>query len=95
MLINKQAKAEQDLIDIWLYTFSEWGELQADKYLDEMEAGLRLLAENPNIGVDFSFIRAGYKRFVINHHLIFYQIKSNNLEIVRVLHESMDIQQQL
>ena len=31
--VHKQTKAEQDLIDIWLYTFYEWDEKQADKYL--------------------------------------------------------------
>lgn len=35
--IVKQALADQDLVDIWLYTFSEWGEKQADKYLDDMD----------------------------------------------------------
>ena len=29
-----QAQAEQDLLEIWLYTFNEWGEQQADIYLE-------------------------------------------------------------
>jgi len=29
--IIKQALAEQNLVEIWLYTFNEWGEQQADK----------------------------------------------------------------
>ena len=45
--ILKQAQAEQDLVEIWLYTFNEWGEYQADKYLDELNAAIRLLAEQP------------------------------------------------
>ena len=32
--VFKQALAEQDLVEIWLYTFNEWGEKQADKYLE-------------------------------------------------------------
>ncbi len=28
--IIKQTLVEQDLIEIWLYTFKEWGEQQAD-----------------------------------------------------------------
>jgi len=61
MRINIQSKAEQDLIDIWLYTFSEWGESQADKYLDEIDEGLNLINGNPEIGLDYSFIRQGYR----------------------------------
>ncbi len=92
MRINKQAKAEQDLIDIWLYTFAEWGEIQADKYIDEIEAGLELIKENPEIGVNCEFIRKGYKRFIIGHHLIFYnRSHQNSLDIIRVLHENMDV----
>ncbi|PCH61696.1 MAG: hypothetical protein COC05_00600 [Gammaproteobacteria bacterium] len=45
--MNKQPLAEQDLINIWLYTFKRWGEIQADKYLDELEQGIKLLASQP------------------------------------------------
>ncbi len=31
-----QSQAEQDLLEIWLYTFNEWGAPQADTYLDEL-----------------------------------------------------------
>ena len=47
--IIKQAQAEQDLLDIWLYTFSEWGEKQADVYLDNLSEALALLADQPLI----------------------------------------------
>jgi len=47
--IYKQTQAKQDLIDIWLYTFEQWGEAQADTYLDDLEAALLLLAEQPLI----------------------------------------------
>ena len=42
--IIKQALAEQDLIEIWLYTFHEWGEKQADNYIDDLDAAIKLLA---------------------------------------------------
>ena len=38
------AQAEQDLLDIWMYTFNEWGEQQADDYLDELDTAIQLLA---------------------------------------------------
>ena len=91
IVINKTARAEQDLLDIWLYTFRTWGEVQADRYLDELDLGIRLLAENPNLGSDYSHICDGYRRFSINYHRVFYRFVDESLEIVRVLHESMDI----
>lgn len=49
-VIHKQALAEQDLVNIWLYTWHEWGEAQADAYLDELERAMQLLVEQPSLG---------------------------------------------
>lgn len=95
MIVNKSARAEQDLLDIWLYTFHAWGETQADRYLDELDQGIRLLAENPKLGTDYGEICDGYRRFSINYHRVFYRPTNESLEIVRVLHESMDIDTRL
>ena len=89
--INQSARAEQDLVDIWLYTFRTWDEVQADRYLDELDQGIRLLAANPNLGSDYGHIGAGYRRFSINHHRVFYRFLNDSIEVVRVLHEGMDI----
>lgn len=89
--IVKRARAEQDLIDIWLYTFERWGEAQADAYLDELGQGIANLARTPKIGVDYSQIRPGYRRYGINRHRIYYRLTETAVEIVRVLHESMDV----
>ncbi len=48
----KSQKAETDFIDIWLYTHTEWGAKQADIYLDELNAGIKLPTENPDLGAD-------------------------------------------
>lgn len=50
--IHVHGSAESDLIDIWRYSFEQWGELQADKYLDELDSGIRKLADNPAIGIE-------------------------------------------
>jgi toxin ParE1/3/4 len=91
MVVNTSARAEQDLLDIWLYTFRAWGVVQADRYLDELDQGIRLLSENPNLGSDYGQICVGHRRFSINYHRVFYRFVDDTLEIVRVLHESMDI----
>ncbi len=91
MVVNKSARAERDLLQIWLYTFRTWGEVQADRYLDELDQGIRLLAENPSVGSDYGHVCDGYRRFSINYHRVFYRFAGDSLEIVRVLHESMDI----
>ena len=61
--------------------------------MDEIE----YLAENPKNGLDFNQIRKGYFRSRVKSHFIFYRIsvKSAEIEIIRILHQQMDIDSQL
>jgi len=90
--IVKTAEAEQDLINIWLCTDQNWGDEQADKYLVGHEQGFKLLAESALL----CRLRSGFIRPVRihhhAHHLIIYQMLPGSINIVRVLHESMDIE---
>ena len=46
----KKPLAEADLKHIWLYSFRNWGETQADYYLQQLDAGLQRLVDNPKLG---------------------------------------------
>ena len=94
-LVLKKALAEKDLIDIWIYTFNEWGEIQADKYLDECAAAFNLLAEQPLQCRERSEFSPPVRILHHAHHLVVYQTIENGINIVRVLHESMDVDSQL
>jgi toxin ParE1/3/4 len=59
--IHVHRSAESDLIDISGYSFEQWGGLQADKYLDELDSGIRKLADNPEIGMKRDYVRDGYR----------------------------------
>ena len=59
--IHIHGSAESDLIDVWRYSFEQWGELQADKYLDELDSGIRKLADNSEIGMKRDYVRDGYR----------------------------------
>lgn len=89
--------AIQDLENIWLYTFENWSLEQADRYFNLIIDEIEYLAQNPDSGNDFSFIRKGYFRSKIKSHYIFYRIDKKNkfLEIIRILHQSMDIENRL
>ena len=90
--ISKQA--EIDLENIWLYTFEEWSINQADHYLDLMMDEIEYISQNPKSGKDYNEIRKGYFRSRVKSHFIFYRInfKEENLEIIRILHQKMDIE---
>lgn len=93
--IVKRPLARKDLIGIWLHTCEVWGEEQADKYLDELDAGIALLRDHPRLGRARDDVRQGYRSLAINQHVIFYTMQSDVIRIVRVLHARMDPDSQL
>ncbi|WP_187477907.1 type II toxin-antitoxin system RelE/ParE family toxin [Amniculibacterium sp. G2-70] len=90
-------EAKNDIEKIWLYTFENWSLKQADRYFDLIMDEVEYIAENPNSGKDYSDVRKGYLRSRIKSHFIFYKVnkKQNEVEIIRVLHQSMDIENRL
>lgn len=90
--ISKQA--EIDLENIWLYTFEEWSIYQADYYFDLIMDEIEYISKNPKTGEDYNEIRKGYFRSRVKSHFIFYKInlKEENIEIIRILHQQMDIE---
>lgn len=90
--IYKFFAAKQDLIDIWVYTFDEWGEFQADKYLNDLDAIFILLAEQPLICRERTEISPPVRIHHHAYHLIVYTIADDGINIVRVLHEKMDLE---
>jgi toxin ParE1/3/4 len=83
-------KAESDLIGIWVYTCEELGVDQADKYLDQLEAGMQQLINHPSLGANYAYVLSGYRRLQVEHHAVFYQVLESEVLIVRVLHEDVD-----
>ena len=86
-------KALEDLSDIWDYTFEAWSEKQADKYYNIIIKICETLARNPQIGKSYDLITHGLLGFPCEKHIIFYQITSEKeITIIRILHESMDLE---
>jgi len=86
----KDRAAETDLIGIWVYSFNQWSEAQADRYLSALENGIQKLASKPEAGKQRGWLRKGYWSKRIEHHVVFYTFTDNELRIRRVLHEVMD-----
>jgi len=90
-------EAQNDIENIWLYTFENWSTAQADRYYNLILDEIENLAQNPEVGKDCSHIRKDYLRSKVKSHFIFYKInkKENTIEIIRVLHQQMDIENRL
>ena len=64
------SRAEEDLINIGLYTTQQWGIKQRDKYLRELDSRFRWLADNPKLGKGRPDIEEGYYCYLQGSHLI-------------------------
>jgi len=95
LALSVTPKAQSDLIDIWEYTCKAWGAEQADKYLDQLEAGMQQLLNHPALGTNYAHVLPGYRRLQVEHHAVFYQVLEPEILVVRVLHEDMDAPERL
>ncbi len=88
-------KAAADLRSIGRYTQQTWGVRQRTRYLTQLDQRFAALAEQPSLGRPCDEVRAGYRRFHEGRHLIFDREGADGIEIVRVLHDTMDIGRRL
>lgn len=89
-------KAVDDLSVIWKYTYETWSENQADKYYEFLISSCQELAKKPQMGKSYDKISSNLLGYLVNRHIIFYQVVSENeIEIVRFLHERMDLKNRI
>ena len=83
-------KAAEDFEKIYEYTYLNFGENKADSYTDEIDKCLLLLSESPQIGRALDKIKKGIYKHDHDYHAIFYLIESENIFVVRILHQQMN-----
>lgn len=90
-------KAVEDLTNIWNYTVETWSEAQADKYYMSLVAACRQIADSPGpLGRKYMEVMAGLYGYRTGKHLVFYRaISEETIEIVRILHERMDLENRI
>jgi len=81
--------AEADLFDIATYTLRAWGQDQAIRYVDDLEACCRKLAANPELGRACDHVRPGLRRMEHARHVLFYRIEAGGIVVSRILHQRM------
>src|SRR5690606_18305099 len=97
MIYKLSNQAQNDLERIWLYTLEVWSAEQADRFVNLILDEVEYLCLKPESGTNFSKIRKGYFRSKVKSHFIFYRVdyKHEVLEVIRVLHQQMDIERHL
>lgn len=93
--VNRRPDALEDLIEIWEYSFVNWGEAQANRYLDGLEEVIEGLADEAGRHLAKQVVDTPYWRIRCQSHLIVFEPSESAVDVVRVLHVSMDIAQHL
>ena len=84
-------KTVADLEEIWLYTVEKWSADQADRYYNLIFDEINYISRNSNSGKSMEHVRKGYRASKVKSHFIFYRISNDTIEVIRILHERMDI----
>lgn len=82
--------AQRDLSSIWDYTVERWDAYQAEIYVLEIKGAIERIAEMPARGRAVEEIRAGYRRYAIGSHLLFFIAHDEGIDVIRILHQRMD-----
>ena len=89
--IRQTPQAEADLLSIWDYLAENQSEEKAESYLLKLELQIELLLSQPLMGRSAEEIRPGLRRFPFQNHVVFYQPIEEGIEIIRILHQTQDV----
>ncbi len=87
-------KAKADLMGIWDYTESRWGEQQADRYYRDIFRTIVLLADGERQGRKVD-VRGGYLKYPVGKHHVYFRASGAGIDVIRILHQSMSAERHL
>jgi toxin ParE1/3/4 len=93
MKLRLSGAAREDLLSLWEY-IAVHDELAADRYLDHVRERAMELISYPELGRPRPEIISGVRSLLCRNHLIFYRIEKGVVQVLRVLHGSMDLPSQ-
>ncbi len=83
--------AEDDLLSIWAYSADRWDEAQADCYIDAILVRIAWLTRNAGLWHQRPELGPGLFSYLQESHVILFREADGCLQIIRILHVSMDI----
>ena len=82
-------RARDDLKNIGRYTEQQWGKIQRNIYLEQLEKRFGWLAENPLLGKQRPDIAEGYYSFPQGEHVVFYLVGKDSIDIIGIPHKNI------
>ena len=91
MRVEFRPAARADLDAIARYTKREWGTVKARAYLGQLRAFAEGLRDFPQRFPSYNSPLGPFRKAPCGEHLVFYVIAADKVEIVRVLHNRVDV----
>jgi len=83
--------ARADLSEIWDYYAGRAGRHRADNIIREISDALRVIEDHPFAGRARDEVRSGLRSITARPYVIFYRMRDDVAEIVRILHGKRDL----
>lgn len=91
LILSRRAK--EDLLEIWEF-IADHDELAADRYIDHLRDRALELLHFPEVGRARNEILSGLRSLLARNQLLFYKLERQEVQILRILHGSMDLPNQ-
>jgi len=86
-------RAKEDILEIWEFIAAH-DEVAADRYIDHLRDRALELIAFPQLGRTRDEIQPGLRSLLARNHLIFYRLQDAEIQVLRILHGSMDLPNQ-
>lgn len=87
--------AYRDLDEIWLYTFQEWSEHQANKYFESIIQEIEFQSEHPDKAKQMLKVSSEFFYFRALSHYVFFQKRDDKIDIIRIIHKRMNFSEHM
>lgn len=91
LILSRRAK--EDLLEIWEF-IADHDEIAADRYIDHLRVRALELLHFPELGRARNELLSGLRSLLARNHLLFYRLERQEVQILRILHGSMDFPNQ-
>lgn len=93
--VTLSRSAARDIDAIADYTIERWGEEQARKYVATLRQDIESLREFARRYPEHLSRGRTFRKMASGHHIVFYLVSEETVDVVRVLHERMDFDDQI
>jgi len=91
--VSRRPRARLDLMEIWTYIADD-NETAANRLLRRIDSVLVMLADTPLAGRARPELRPDIRSFSIGNYVVFYVVRPDAIDVVRVLSRYRDISQE-